>query len=241
VQLPCGKLFASADDVVVLFDIDDTLLDHSAALRTATDTLYRTLKLPLTADQFASAWMAALVRNFDRYLAGELSYQDQRRVRVRETIDPTLSDEAADEIISRYIDSYEASWSLFADAIPCLDALSGHRLGIISNGQSHQQRMKLTQTGILARFECVTISEECGCAKPSAEIFERACSSLGTSPTTVIYVGDLYDVDAAGARNAGLVGVWLDRAARASEAHDQPIIGSLSELPRLVEDASRSG
>jgi putative hydrolase of the HAD superfamily len=83
---------------------------------------------------------------------------------------------------------------------------------VISNGQAAQQRSKLERTGILDRFDRVLISEECGCAKPNAAIFHRACSMVDESPQQSVYVGDLYDVDAVAARAAGLTGIWLDRA-----------------------------
>jgi len=52
-----------------------------------------------------------------------------------------------------------------------LDNLSRYRLGVVSNGQAHQQRMKLQRTGISGKFDCIVISEECGYAKPNPEIF----------------------------------------------------------------------
>jgi putative hydrolase of the HAD superfamily len=85
------------------------------------------------------------------------------------------------------------------------------------------------------RFECILISEECGFAKPSKEIFLRACEMVGESPTNAVYVGDRYDVDALGARAAGLVGVWLDRQARAMVHHLPPLIRGLAELSDLLE------
>jgi putative hydrolase of the HAD superfamily len=51
------------------------------------------------------------------------------------------------------------------------------------------------------------ISEECGFAKPSREIFLRACELAGESPTNAVYVGDHYDLDAQGSRAPGLAGV----------------------------------
>jgi putative hydrolase of the HAD superfamily len=59
----------------------------------------------------------------------------------------------------------------------------------------------------------------------------------GESPERSVYVGDLYDVDAVAARNAGLVGVWLDRAGDASEHHVPPVIHSLAQLAQILDDA----
>jgi putative hydrolase of the HAD superfamily len=221
--------------MIIFFDIDDTLVDHGSAVHAAVEALHRTVAVNISLEEFFLAWTGALKRHFDRYLAGELSYAAQRRARVRDTIDPTLSDETADQIFTTYLASYEANWSLFPDVGPCLERLASYRLGVISNGQTVQQRLKLARTGIADRFEGIVISEEYGCAKPDAAIFHRACSMVGESPERSVYVGDLYDVDAVAARNAGLVGIWLDRAGNASEEHAPPVIHSLVHLAQIID------
>jgi putative hydrolase of the HAD superfamily len=138
-----------------------------------------------------------------RYSAGEISFRDQRRERLREVLDPTLADEAANRIFARFSDAYEANWTLFKDAVPCLDALSLHRIGLITNGQGQLQRRKLVTTRIADRFDCVLISEECGYSKPDERIFLLACELAGEAPKNAVYVGDRYDLDALAAREAG--------------------------------------
>lgn len=223
--------------MLVLFDLDDTLLDHAAALRSAATLLHGTVGSSMSLEEFLARWDEALERHFARYLAGEVSYQGQRRDRVRELIDASLSDEAADRLLTSYLAEYAASWSLYPDALPCLDALAEHRLGVITNGQGDQQRSKLTKTGIMDRFECVLISEECGFAKPDSMIFLRACSLLGERPENTVYVGDRYDLDAQAARMAGLRGVWLDRKGNATAEHEPPIIVTLDRLRMVLAEA----
>jgi putative hydrolase of the HAD superfamily len=226
--------------MLVLFDIDETLLDHRTTERAAATALHRIADVARPLGDFVAAWAEALERNFARYLSGELSYEDQRRARIREVVDPELTDEAADQLLARYLDAYLAGAALFPDVLPCLDRLAGarHRLGIISNGQTDHQRIKLVRCGITERFEHILISEECGHAKPAPEIFAQACARMGEPATRAVYIGDRYDVDAEGARRAGLRGVWLDRGARAGAEHQPPIISSLDELDALLEDGS---
>ncbi len=219
--------------MVILFDLDETLLDHRSTERAAATALHRIAGAAGSVDSFVAAWSAALERCFQRYLAGELSYDEQRRARVREVLGP-LGDDAVDHLLERYLDSYLAGSTLFSDAVPCLDRLAGHRLGIISNGHPVHQQAKLARCGIAGRFECVLISEACGFAKPSPAIFLLACERMGAPPATTIYVGDRYDVDAEGARRAGLRGVWLDRGRAARGEHAPPIISTLEELDALL-------
>ena len=220
--------------MVILFDLDDTLVTHSRAFDAATAALHGQIDSPLTLAEFASAWRSAHRHHFDRYLAGEVSYDGQRRARVWEAIDSTLSERDADEVFAFYLSVYEASWSLFPDVRPCLDNLSRHRLGVVSNGQARQQRLKIERMGLAESFGCVVISEECGCSKPEPGIFLRACRLLDVEPRDAVYVGDQYEVDVVGARAAGLAGVWLDRAGTASAEHVPPLIPSLDGLPQVI-------
>ena len=220
--------------MVVLFDIDDTLLDHRAAERAGASALHRLVGAAAPLDAFLAAWSVALDRHFSRYLAAEISFHEQRWARVREVVDATLSDREAERVYADYLSAYEGAWSLFPDVLPCLDRLAGQRLGIISNGQGAQQRRKLARTDIADRFESIVISEECGWAKPSKEIFLHACRLIGASPRDAVYVGDRYDVDAEGARQAGMAGIWLDRRRSRTTDHEPPVVGALDEITALL-------
>ena len=101
--------------MVILFDIDGTLIDHDnaetiavAALRGRTESSHDTIG-------FLQRWRSAFERHYNRYLAGELSIQQQRRERFREIFDPNLSDAAADQLSTLYIDEYLAACELYSD------------------------------------------------------------------------------------------------------------------------------
>jgi putative hydrolase of the HAD superfamily len=220
--------------MLVLFDIDDTLIDHSAAVRDGVTALHEHVRPAEEASAFHASWVVAMKTYFPRFLSRELSYQDQRRARMRHTVGAQLSDAQADELFDVYFRVYESRWSLYPDVLPSLAELSGHRLGIISNGNGVEQRSKLARTGIADRFEFVHISDECSHAKPAAEIFLRACTMAGVAPRDAIYVGDLYEIDAIGSRAAGLHGVWLNRDTTHDRDYAPPMIRGLDELPSVV-------
>jgi putative hydrolase of the HAD superfamily len=220
--------------MLVLFDIDDTLIDHTSAVATGVASLFAELQSPLALGDFHQSWITAMREHFPRYLRGELSYEEQRRARLRQTVDPHLTDSQADELFARYFQVYEAAWSPFPDVVPCLATLTPHALGIISNGNGVEQRSKLLRTGLAAHFPHVFISDDHGHAKPDAELFRLACRAAGCAVRDAVYVGDLYDTDAVGARAAGLAGVWLDRQLARRSDHAPPIIHDLGELPTVL-------
>jgi len=216
--------------MVFLFDLDGTLLDHEAAQIRAARSLHATLGLRSPIGQFVAGWKAAEERHYPRFLSNELTLEQQRRTRLREVLDGDLSDAMADELFATVLAEYESAWSLFPDVLDCLESLTRHPLGVLTNGDSEQQRKKLSRTGIADRFSLVLASGDCEYAKPDREIFVRACRAMGVEPGSVTYVGDSYETDAVAARGAGLRGVWLDRKCVGSAAHAGPVIRSLSEL-----------
>ena len=222
--------------MTIFFDLDDTLLDHSSACVAGATALHQRTGSERSLDAFVTHWESSLQRHYSRYLAGELSYDEQHWERVREVVDESLADADAARVFSIYLEAYETSWRLFPDAAVALDQLAGHRIGIITNGQVEQQRRKLERTGLLSRCEWIVISEEFGAAKPDPTIFRHACTRSGDIPARVVYVGDRYDVDAQAARRAGLQGVWLDRHRTTHTLHEPPVITSLAELPILVSN-----
>ena len=84
--------------VVILFDIDGTLIDHDAAEVIAVIALHGKIEHTDDATGFLRRWRSAFERHYNRYLAGELSIQQQRRERFREVFDLNLSDAAADRL-----------------------------------------------------------------------------------------------------------------------------------------------
>lgn len=93
---------------LVLFDIDDTLIDHSSAARAGATSLYTALPQPMPLAGFLTAWHDATRQHFSRYLSGETTYQEQRRGRIRQTIAARLSDYDAGQLFEEYYRVYSA-------------------------------------------------------------------------------------------------------------------------------------
>ncbi len=218
--------------MVILFDIDGTLIDHDGAERVAVEILRRKLGLAEPPEAFLARWHEILERHYDRYLAGELTLQGQRRERFREAVDSSLTDEAADRLSDVYLADYLDFCQPYPYVAPCLAELAAYPMGVISNGERSQQQYKLERAGIAGCFGPLILSAECGMAKPARGIFELACREMGVAPSEAVYVGDRRDIDAEAAQSAGLRGVWLDRAGMGGAGIPQ--IRTLAELPALI-------
>lgn len=220
----------------IFFDLDDTLLDDRGAQQAYLAQVYAAWRdhLPHSEDEFPAKWRTALQHHFDRHIRGELSYVAQRRERIRDVFQaPLLSDDEADARMREFLDIYEASWRLFDDVRPVLDALSDRPLGVITNGTVAQQHAKLARMGIADRFALVLTSEAAGVGKPDPRIFNEAAARLRLSARECVHVGDDWERDVEGSRRAGFRAVWLDRRQdNESNALDPDVtrIASLQEL-----------
>ncbi|MET1044000.1 MAG: HAD family hydrolase [Microbacteriaceae bacterium] len=232
---------------VVLFDLDDTLFAHRDSVVTGIGAHRRLLGGAfLDADDRTEAvrWHALEEEHYHRYLAGELTFAEQRRARARgfvERFGVVLDDSEADAWFEAYFDEYQRAWRLHDDALACFDALPGARFGVITNGELSFQQRKIEAVGLRSRLEHVVASGEVGYAKPDPRIFNHACGLFGVSSGQAAYVGDRLRTDAIGAAEAGLVGVWLDREGAASGPDLETaretgvrVIRSLAELPAVL-------
>ncbi|MEW1860508.1 HAD family hydrolase [Streptomyces sp. NPDC088194] len=230
----------------VLFDVDDTLFDYSSSEEVGVLSHLRAEGLlerfpdPATA---VALWRTIMEQQYARFVKGELTFPGQQRERAREfllRIGRATRAELSDRMVSAWFAGYEAhrnaAWAGFADAEPALRRLApAYRLGIVSNSSADHQRRKLEAIGLLPYFGAVLVcSDQHGAAKPARSIFLAGCASLGLRPHEVAYVGDKYEIDAVGARDAGLHAYWLDRAnsgAGMDVGGSIRVIRSLDELP----------
>ena len=224
----------------VLFDLDGTLMDHNAA---ASEAVTRSLP-DADPEPVARRWLELEEVTMNRYLAGELGFAEQRRLRITMLAGElglgAWEAERADAWMAEYQRRYEEAWRAYPDVRAAVDALSRRSLllGVITNGDAAQQRAKVRRIGLGTDLPYVVASSEAGAAKPDPAIFRRACAGLGLAPETVAYVGDRLHTDALAATSAGLRGIWLDRVGTplGPDARAVPRISTLEELPALLDD-----
>ncbi|GAA4574281.1 HAD family hydrolase [Planotetraspora kaengkrachanensis] len=231
----------------ILFDLDETLFDHRRAVAYAAASWTESVSPghPLVMETPA-LWLDLENRHLPAWHAGECSFAEQRRRRLRDfcgrmglRLPPDLDAAYADFLVH-----YEAAWAAFPDAAEVIDALAGGglTLGVLTNGVPVQQEAKLRRIGLMDRLDPVLTPDSLGGNfKPSAECYLRAAAKLGLRPQEVVLVGDNLQLDAVGPAKVGMHGVWLDRYGSSPASAVDPetssrisAIRSLNELPGVL-------
>ena len=122
------------------------------------------------------------------------------------------------------------------DVRPALEAFRdlGLTLVVVSNANGRLRHL-FDRVGLTQYFACVLDSFEWGVEKPDPRLFRLALEQSGANAATTAHVGDLFHIDVAGARAAGLrEGVLLDTAGLYPDA-DCRRVRTLAELVAMVQ------
>ena len=203
----------------VIFDLDDTLFDHTTSATKAVHAWVSELG-STPSDELIARWFEIEHRSFEAWLAGEFTHQGQRRARLREFL-PLIgrpvpgTDDEQDNAFDGYLTWYRRHWAAFDDARPALEVArsNGWRIGVLTNGSTPQQNSKLEQIGLADLVDVVCTSQSLGHSKPAVQAYHLTCEALGVEPAEALMIGDNLDLDVLGARAAGLAAEHLDRAA----------------------------
>ncbi|PZA08392.1 MULTISPECIES: HAD family hydrolase [unclassified Meiothermus] len=156
-----------------------------------------------------------------------------------------VSDE---NLLFELVDTWRTARALYprypeVDAL--LSALSPrYRLGLVTNGVPDLQRAKIYGSNLASHFQAVAVSGELNVGKPDPKIFEWICARLEVAPAECVMVGDNPERDVAGAIQAGMRSVWVDRGFKPRDQRypaDLEVKNLLAMLPWLEELARQQG
>jgi putative hydrolase of the HAD superfamily len=225
----------------ILFDLDDTLCDYSAARRSRLRYAFslgadsRPIeRRGIDLEQMIADSIAMHPHGVDHF--GSL-FADYGLANRAEAL------AAADWYRANRFHDLE----LFPEAVAVLQAVrrvgvpgmcgAERAIGIITNGPAEVQRAKIDRLGIRDIVDFVIISGEFGAAKPDPTVFQEALRLSGVLAEEAVYVGDAPEFDIAGARTAGMRSVWVNRHSGPWEWPGPPPcrqIRGIAELPPIV-------
>jgi len=230
----------------ILFDVGDTLIGPRERFGSAYSRVFGEQGVELPPERFERAiretW-AAVAREIppgvDRYgyhRGGEeafwLRFAQASLARASDGEHPESIARSAVEALRDHF-ATPAAWRVYPDTVPVLRELreAGFRLGVVSNWDSRLPRV-LDMLELTRYFDSIGVSHLEGLEKPAPEFFLRVLSRLDVAPERALHIGDVPELDLAGARAAGIDARLVDRHARLAPTHDA--LPDLTTLPTLA-------
>jgi len=200
----------------VLFDLDDTLVDHRHANRAAISGVReRFAELRRVALEDLLAESARLLDELHRAVAlGRVDVNEARIERYRRLFAFAGANGSAQPVLAARLHRalYRRNRRRVAGALELIEALSPRaRIAVVTNNTQAEQREKLATFGFAPHITSLVTSEEVGVSKPDPRIFRAALARVDCTPENAVMIGDslVHDVD--GALAAGITPFWLDR------------------------------
>lgn len=228
------------------FDLDGTLLDgtpwREVVMRTCREVAAALPELDAEClvEANGEVWQSYWPEAEDQWVLGILDGRAVSTEAWRRTILACGSDEESSTAfaVETYLRNRRGALRLFEDVRPFFAALKPRiPIALVTNGASDTQREALRVLGIEHEFRAVVISGEVGIAKPDPAIFGLVVDKLRIQPDQAWHIGDNLRVDVAGAQEAGLIAVWMNRQeARREQGDPEPDyeVRSLLELSTLL-------
>lgn len=197
---------------VVLFDLDDTLIDSS---RADSEALRRTLET--FHHEFHGAPMQYLLDIHSDLVkearemfhkTGVWAYPPERLGRMLRLLgaDPGMATKMGEYYYQVRVELLRP----FPGVVPFLERLrERYPLGILSNAPSGMQERVLYNLGMADLFDAVVVAGDVGARKPDPRMFHAGLEAMRAQPGETLMVGDNYPVDVVPARRLGMHAVHV--------------------------------
>lgn len=223
----------------LIFDLDDTLYDQSQPFRRAVAEC-----MDFTPEQVTTLYLrfrhyADAI--FHQTATGQMDLEWSHLYRMQQAFSDmgmAISEHVARTIQERY--SYyqghldlEDEWKELFDF--CQE--NGFVLGLITNGP-HLHQLKKIQALQLDKWlemDKVIISGQVGVTKPDRAIFQLMEERVGLAPSDMVYIGDSFENDVVGSKNAGWQVIWYNHRKHKQPANSPQPDWQVATLQELFE------
>lgn len=221
-----------------LFDLDDTLLDFKASERQSFFLALQSLGIKSDLETLFATYQVENAALWKLFEEAKTTKEHLKVERFRKTfrshhieVDPVLAS-------TRYLETLPETVVLIDHAVEICEWLKGRgEIGIITNGIQSVQSQRIKNSKIAPYINFVSVSDECGYAKPDARFFEFTSKKARVfSKDSTIIVGDRDEADIQGAHNFGIDSCWFNPAKKQKSIPGSPTfeIEHLSELKNVL-------
>jgi putative hydrolase of the HAD superfamily len=200
----------------LFFDLDNTLWDfgkNCAVTLTHLHEKYNMDQERIPLPDFIKKYREVNDELWHGFHIGKITKEDIRSQRFARTFDHFGTHEyKALGLDEEFLQICPAQGHLYPDTLNVLEYLvnKGYKLHIITNGFKETQHIKISTSGLKPYFIEVVETEDCGYKKPDIRIFEYAFGRSGAKAIESMMIGDDYEADVLGAKNAGMDQVFVN-------------------------------
>jgi len=198
----------------VYFDLDHTLWDFDKNSALTFDLILKQERIDIDLSDFLDVYIPINSNYWELYRKDQISKESLRSGRLKDSFEQlkmNIPIETVDSLATKYLEYLPQNNHLLEDTLEILEYLKpNYKLHIITNGFEEVQNDKLNNSKISKFFTTITTSEEAGVKKPNTKIFNLALEKASAYPENSIMIGDNFEADILGAKNAGMKFLYFD-------------------------------
>lgn len=218
---------------MLLFDLDDTLLDFEANERESLEKLFTDNGFAFNKEIF-DTYHRINKELWNGYEKGTLDLNEVLNTRfsktlhqLGQTVDGVLWEMQYRTLLGQGYQLMEGAYDL------CQQLSKSHRLFIITNGVTETQLNRLRLSRLHPFFENIFTSQELGYQKPAKEFFDYVKEHIKEfKADKALVIGDSLSSDIKGGYLAGIDTCWINRK-NTENTSGIPITYTITKLPEL--------
>lgn len=235
---------------IILFDLDETLLDHTYSENQSLIRMHEDFYPSIDYETFKETFQDINNRLWQRVGARQNALTPgqvriMRFQRLNEAFKGTDSSVLLAEIYEKHLGDY-AEWLPEVQSAIAFLHQKGHILGVVTNGLVSVQDKKYDRHQLHKWFDCFIVSDRINVAKPQRHIFEVAVHELADKHQLdrsaiwhrpMIMVGDSYVSDGGGAANVNIDFCYINKERKELPGSEVTVtfdIASVAHLPSCI-------
>jgi 5'-nucleotidase len=228
---------------LLLFDLDDTLLENSSWFD---DGLVQSLtEHPLTKGMDEQQFLKKIKQPpkslIDKLVSGEINTFEFKRERWKSAFDyfdVKVNIETIEQLEALFTNTSMKFITVNEYVLNLMNELNKHyEIGLVTNGlYDPQQKIVNMGLGDIFSHDKIFHAEQLGFRKPDSRIYTIALEAFNKKPEETIFIGDSWTHDVIGPIEAGMEAIWVNFRGIEKPTHHTPyaIVSSIGEIRDIL-------